>query len=78
MSDFHLFSPKSFELGRSNSGSPAQRGQQNPVWEDYESSVDLETASSLRPDSHRRDSGSGSSRTSSVVDSPSIYKTIHR
>ncbi|KAK6856534.1 nonselective cation channel [Apiospora arundinis] len=79
MSDFHLFSPKSFELGRSNSGSPL--GPQNPRFEDYESSIDidLETASNLRPDSQRNDSGSNnSSRTSSVVDSPSVYKTIHR
>ncbi|KAK8074027.1 hypothetical protein PG994_004926 [Apiospora phragmitis] len=77
MSDFHLFSPKSFELGRSNSDSPTQRGQ-NPRFEDYESSIDLETASNLRPDSQRNVGESGSTRNSSIADSPSVYKTIHR
>ncbi|KAK7972613.1 hypothetical protein PG988_006747, partial [Apiospora saccharicola] len=69
--------PKSFELGRSNSDdSPTQRGRR---LEDYESSIDLETASALRPDSQRNASDSGgSSRSSSIADSPSIYRTIHR
>ncbi|KAK7946363.1 uncharacterized protein PG986_010684 [Apiospora aurea] len=79
MSDFHLVSPKSFELGRSNSGSPTTQPGQNPRFEDYDSSsIDLETASNLRPGSRHNVSRAGSSRSSSIADSPSVYKTIHR
>lgn len=78
MSDFHLFSPKSFQLGRSNSDTTQH--SRTTRFEDYESSIDLETASNLRPDSQRdaSDGGGSSSRSSNIADSPSVYKTIHR